>query len=312
MDVDQFEIASSRNSRDQKSTLTIQTHALLQDSPAQNSHIQLSGEVHGSPVGIFKRFHPTMSIFIDDRIHARPSATMDIRLLLLATFLRRIAFFLDMVWMHSTLARGILVSRDFIDLTLDGNRTMHNNKNNDEHKQSKMTSNDRIYSGPSATMEDDEFFLLLWVQLSLARDIATSVITNLLAMSQIQQSTVLLSPDSWNPRARRVTRKQKLRTPPDKTKTNNNQKSSIFWITLPTSFHVFRMNPANGTFNSEGDAQSTIWTMKQRKQIDTTIIKRLYLKSACRFFSTTTTKGHAANQATIFKEASSFQVSPSR
>ena len=97
MDVDQFEIALSRNSCNQQSTTTIQTHALLQDSPAQNTHIQLLGEVHSSSVGIYKPFRPTVSMFVDNRIHARPPTAMDMRLFLLKTFLQRITFFLNMV-----------------------------------------------------------------------------------------------------------------------------------------------------------------------------------------------------------------------
>ena len=200
-----------------------------------------------------------MTIFIDDRIHARPSAVMDTKLLLLVTFLRRIAFFLDMVWMHSVLARGgILISvlafglnvpLDFMDLTPDGNLTTHNNTINDEYKQSNS-----IHSGPSATMEDKEAgisLMMLLVQLSLARDIATLVFTNL----QITDSTInrIFIAGFLESMSSSVTWKQKLRKPPDKILSHNNQKSSLFRITLPITFHLIGMNIANGTFNSEGE-----------------------------------------------------------
>jgi hypothetical protein len=76
----------------------------------------------------------------------------------------------------------------------------------------------------------------------LARNIATSVIKNLLIMLQIQQSTVLLSSDSWNSRARCVAWKQRLQKPPDKTKTNNNQITLIFFS---IKFNLIQMNPVN-------------------------------------------------------------------
>ena len=75
-------------------------------------------------------------------MNERPSAVTNKRLLLLVTFLRRIAFIFNMVWMHSVLKRGgvlisvlafgLSVSRNFIDLTPDGNQTTHNNTLNGE------------------------------------------------------------------------------------------------------------------------------------------------------------------------------------
>ena len=125
-----------------------------------------------------------------------------------------------------------------------------------------MTSNGRIYLGPSVTMEDKAIILalitlakislnMLWLKLLLACNITTLIIINLLTRSQIQQSTMLLSLDSWDSQACRVTWKKKLRKPPDKAKTNNNQKSSIFWMTLPIGFFLIGMNIEIGIFNSE-------------------------------------------------------------
>ena len=94
-------------------------------------------------------------------------------------------------------------------------------------------------------------------------------------MLQIQQSTVLLSSDSWNSRARCVAWKQRLQKPPDKTKTNNNQITLIF---LSIKFNLIQMNPVNAIFLSEGETQSTFWKLTQRKSLGNINTTTLHLK----------------------------------
>ena len=81
-----------------------------------------------------------------------------------------------------------------------------------------------------------------------------------LALTTLAMSTsgMLVSSDVMNNTIARIAWEWKLVKPPDKRNTNNNQIIPLFLIAILINFTLIGMNPANGTFNSKGEIQSTI------------------------------------------------------
>jgi hypothetical protein len=124
--------------------------------------------------------------------------------------------------------------------------------------------------GPSATIAD-KIFSLLWnflkrigvffsmLLLHFICDIVTFIVESL-ALTTLAMSTsgMLVSSDVMNNTIARIAWERKLVKPPDKRNTNNNQIIPLFLIAILINFTLIGMNPANGTFNSKGEIQSTI------------------------------------------------------
>ena len=90
---------------------------------------------------------------------------------------------------------------------MTSNARFCDNQTDEQQLTSINPNGDHIYLGPSGTMEDNDISLvlivlakislkILFVELSLARDIATLIIINLVTRQQTQQSIMLLLFDS--------------------------------------------------------------------------------------------------------------------
>ena len=218
MDFDQFEIALSHDSWHQQLTTTIQTHARAQYSTqvtiTQSTIRQLTRHISW----LCNRCLPKKSNFNDEQICARLPAVTDERerLLLFPSFLQRLTSYSHLLWMHSMLARGIVilgivfglsVSCDFIKLTLDDNHTTHNNTIIDEYN---IDNNRTMHTGNNNRNIDDSTLITIqmiymhWMYFALALGIlitATAIILN-----EVRLAYNLLLSITW---------KQQLRNPSD-------------------------------------------------------------------------------------------------
>jgi hypothetical protein len=99
--------------------------------------------------------------------------------------------------------------------------------------------------------------------------------TPLLEIASLLETKQSLHIRLHEPEVQSIICQSKLRKPPDKIHTNNNQIIPLF---LSIKFNLIQMNPVNAIFLSEGETQSTFWKLTQRKSLGNINTTTIHLK----------------------------------